>query len=78
MRSDTIIKHEGYTAIFKQLDIVEAERFIAIIRREKFDYTEWRKKNLPKFTSIEELSQQAMEHWKKKSVKRKASKKRKS
>jgi hypothetical protein len=65
MRSDTIIKHEGYAAIFDKLDIVEAERFIAIIRREKFDYTEWRKSLFPN-TSVEELSKKAMEHWNKK------------
>ena len=64
MRSDTIIKHEGYEAIFNKLDMVEAERFIALIRREKFDYTEWRKV-LFEDLSVEELSKQAMDHWNK-------------
>jgi len=73
MRSDTIIKHEGYSAIFKHLDIVEAERFIAIIRREKFDYTQWRKTNLPHFKSVEELSKKAMEHMNQKNEKPKKS-----
>ena len=68
MRSDTIIKHEGYAAIFNSLGIVEAERFIAIIRREKFDYTEWRKNIFPN-ASVEELSKKAMEHWNKKNSK---------
>ena len=63
MRSDAIIKHEGYEAIFKALDIVEAERFITILRREKNDYTEWRK-GLFKNESIEDLSKKAMESWK--------------
>ncbi len=64
MRSDTVIKHEGYAAIFNNLDIVEAERFIALLRREKFDYTDWRKESLPTFASLEELSEKAMESWK--------------
>lgn len=65
MRSDTIIKHEGYAAIFSKLDLVEAERFIVLMRREKFDYTEWRQTLFEDMT-IEELSQRAMEHWKRK------------
>lgn len=65
MRPDTIIKHEGYSAIFNKLDIVEAERFIALMRREKFDYTEWRK-GLFEGLTVEELSKKAMEHWNKK------------
>ena len=63
MRSDTIIKHEGFNAIFDKLDIVEAERFFALIRREKFNYTEWRK-ILFEELSTDELSKKAMEFWK--------------
>lgn len=65
MRSDTIIKQEGYAAIFSKLDLVEAERFIVLMRREKFDYTEWRQ-TLFEGMSVEELSKKAMEHWKRK------------
>ncbi len=54
MRSDTIIKHEGYAAIFDKLDLLEAERFITLIRRDKFDYTLWRK-NLFVDISVEEI-----------------------
>ncbi|MCX6152762.1 MAG: hypothetical protein NT007_01240 [Candidatus Kapabacteria bacterium] len=43
MRTDNIIRHEGYTALSEKLDIVEVERFIMLINREKFDYTKWRK-----------------------------------
>ena len=63
MRSDTIIKHEGFNAIFDKLDIVEAERFFALIRREKFNYTEWRE-SLFEELSTDELSKKAMEFWK--------------
>ncbi len=65
MRSDSEIMHDGVKAIFLLLDLLEAERFIALMRREKLDYTEWRK-NLFEGMSIEELSAKAMEHWNKK------------
>jgi hypothetical protein len=42
MRSDTILKDEGMRVLSEQLGLVEAERFIALMRREPFDYTEWR------------------------------------
>ena len=65
MRTDTLIKHDGFKAIFEKLDIVEAERFIALMRRENFDYTEWRK-NLWENLTIEELSSKAMEFYQQK------------
>jgi len=68
MRNDTLIKHDGFKAIFEKLDIVEAERFIALIRRDNFDYTEWRK-NLWENLSIEELSAKAMESYQQKRIK---------
>ena len=41
MRTDTLIRHEGMQALRERLGLVEAERFIALVRREPFDYTEW-------------------------------------
>ena len=41
MRSDTVIRHDGMQALRERLGLVEAERFIALVRREPFDYTEW-------------------------------------
>jgi hypothetical protein len=64
MKSDTLIKHDGFTALFDKLDIVEAERFITIIKRDSFNYTEWRK-TLWEDLSMEELSAKAMEYSKK-------------
>lgn len=43
MRTDTEIRHEGVAVLIKTLGPVEAERFIALINRERLDYTEWRK-----------------------------------
>ena len=42
MRSNTALKDEGMRILAEQLGIVEAERFIALLRREPFDYTQWR------------------------------------
>ena len=42
MRTDVEIRRDGYQAIFDKLDIVEAEKFIALMSREKIDYTQWR------------------------------------
>ena len=61
MKTDALIKREGFKAIFEKLDIVEAERFITLIKRENFDYTQWRK-TLWEELSIEELSAKAMEY----------------
>lgn len=43
MKTDTDIRFEGIRALMQVLGTVEAERFIALINRERFDYTEWRK-----------------------------------
>ena len=42
MITDTEIKIKGIRALIKSLGEVEAERFIALMQREPFDYTEWR------------------------------------
>lgn len=55
MKSDTLVRIEGMDALVEKLDLVDAERFIALIRRDPFDYTRWRE-NLFEGMSIEELS----------------------
>jgi len=42
MRSATVLKDEGMRVLAEQLGMVEAERFIVLMRREPFDYTQWR------------------------------------
>ncbi|HCL56789.1 MAG TPA: hypothetical protein DHW82_07245 [Spirochaetia bacterium] len=61
MKSDALIMQEGFEAVFKKLDLVEAERFIALLKRDHFDYTEWRKSILEEGT-IQDLSHKAMEY----------------
>ncbi len=60
MRSDTEIKISGFELLSNNLGMVETERFIALIQREKFDYTKWRE-NLFHELSGEEISKRAME-----------------
>ncbi|MDX2506581.1 MAG: hypothetical protein QNL62_19165 [Gammaproteobacteria bacterium] len=60
MISDTAIKQKGFEVLKEKLGIVEMERFIMLINREKFDYTKWRK-DLFEDMDIEELSNKANE-----------------
>jgi len=42
MMTDKELKTRGIQILAKHLGDVEAERFIALILREPFDYTKWR------------------------------------
>ena len=42
MISETVLRKEGLDALAEKLGILEAEHFIAVIKREPFDYTKWR------------------------------------
>jgi len=69
MKTDTEIRIQGTKALIKAMGAVEAERYIALMAREKFDYTKWRKTMLPE-GSIEEISKAALQHRKKTAGKR--------
>lgn len=59
MMTDTEIRLKGIQVLTAQMGDVEAERFVALIQREPFDYTKWRQ-DLDGDLSIEEISQKAM------------------
>jgi hypothetical protein len=59
MMTDTEIRSKGLDILAKHLGDVEAERFIALIQREPFDYTKWRQ-GLDEDLAIEEISRKAM------------------
>ncbi len=59
MITDTEIKTRGIQLLAKYLGDVEAERFIALIQREPFDYTKWRQEMFDN-VSVEEISSTAM------------------
>ena len=60
MNTDTVLRHEGMLILIKNLGNVKAERFITLINREPFDYTEWQQ-NLFEGMSVRELSNAAMQ-----------------
>lgn len=55
MKTEAEIRMKGMQALIGALGLVEAERFLAAVSRDKFDYTEWRRTGLPAMT-IEEIS----------------------
>ncbi len=67
LKVDAEIKVLGFAILTQHLGLVEAERFITLIQREKFDYTQWRQ-NLFAELSGEEISRQAMEFHRQKQV----------
>jgi hypothetical protein len=60
MLTDTEIKTAAFRALVEALGDVQAERFIALIQREPFDYTQWHRTLWPD-KSVEEISQAAMQ-----------------
>ena len=62
MYTDTVLRNEGMRILIKNLGNVEAERFISLINREPFDYTEWQQ-NLFEGVSVRELSKAAMQKY---------------
>lgn len=59
MITDTEIRIRGLQILTEHLGDIEAERFIAIIQREPFDYTKWRQ-GLDEDSTIQEISKKAM------------------
>ena len=59
MKTETELKQEGLELLSNNLGLVDAERFISLIQRDKFDYTIWRKTIINNI-SVKELSNQAM------------------
>ncbi|MDR1703489.1 MAG: hypothetical protein LBS19_02220 [Clostridiales bacterium] len=59
MKTDTVIRIEAMDALIAALGEVDTERFISMINRDQFDYTEWRRKNLCKSMTIDEIYEEA-------------------
>ena len=59
MKTDSEIKMSGFEILNHNLGMVETERFIALIQRERFDYTKWRE-DLFNGLSGEEISKRAV------------------
>jgi hypothetical protein len=61
---DTVLLKAGMKVLIEQLGNIEAEKFVSILLREPFDYTEWRKKNVCLGMTVEEISKEAMKVYK--------------
>lgn len=58
MRTEAEIRMQGMQVLISTLGLVEAERFMVAISRDRFDYTDWRRHGLPSM-SVEALAQAA-------------------
>ena len=63
MYAEMALRNEGMKILITNLGSVEAERFISLIIREPFDYTEWQR-DLFNDMSVKELSNLAMKEYK--------------
>jgi hypothetical protein len=43
MTPDAVLKRQGLDVLSKALGLVDTERFVSLISREPFDYTEWQR-----------------------------------
>jgi len=59
MITDTEIRAKDLRVLTQYLGNIEAERFVALIQRQPFDYTAWRQA-LDEDLSLDEISRQAM------------------
>jgi len=59
MLTDTEIKKKGLSVLIDNLGDVDAEKFISLIIKEPFDYTEWQSILWNK-QSVEQVSEKAM------------------
>lgn len=55
MKTETEIRMEGMRALIGTLGLVETERFLIAVSRDRFDYTEWRRHGLSQM-SVEQFA----------------------
>ena len=53
MVSDIEIMNRGIHCLLEELGVVETERFISVINRERFDYTKWQRERFDNMNSDE-------------------------
>ena len=58
MRTDSALRYEAMNTLMRKLGAVDAERFISMVKRDTFDYTEWRR-GLWNDMTIEEIYEEA-------------------
>ena len=60
-KTDSALKREGMNVLIQKLGYVDAERFVALMNREPFDYTKWRQEHLED-DSVQSVSSKAMKY----------------
>jgi len=58
MKTEAEIRMAGMQALINSLGLVEAERFMVAVSRDRLNYTEWRRGGLPAL-SLDTLAQAA-------------------
>ena len=61
MRTDNAVRVDAINVLLANLGEVDTERFIAMMKRDTFDYTEWQR-DLFKGKSIEEIHAMATDY----------------
>ena len=63
-RTNLVVFKEGMNALKEKLGLVDSERFINLIIRENFNYTEWQK-DLWNEKSVREIHEEAKNYYNK-------------
>ena len=58
--TDAVLLDSGMNILVEHLGLVEAERFIYLVNRDRFDYTQWHG-ILSEGKTIEEIAERAMQ-----------------
>jgi hypothetical protein len=58
MRTDSILRYEVMDTLVRTFGAVDTERFVCMVKRDTFDYTEWRR-DLWNDMTIEEIYTEA-------------------
>ena len=53
--TDSELKSKCFSILAEQVGSVEVERFVMLLNRDSFDYTEWRKENLCPNETVDSL-----------------------
>ncbi len=62
MKTNTVdIMNRGMQCLIQEMGVVEAEQFISVIIRERFDYTKWQRQYFDDMKP-DEFHQSALEH----------------
>jgi len=70
MKSEAVLRAEVMELLRKHIGLLDTGRFIDIIKRDEFDYTEWQR-DLWKDKTIEEIHNEAKQYYLEKSKKNK-------